>query len=107
MLQELVIKVPAPFLGRADIGFSTRYPAQPAQAPLKDVPFFIEGPPGPMRRLQPRLRRFRQKRTLLPDARGEACSWTDLIPPNDELFILAVRDAALPDAPEGVDSESR
>ena len=28
MLQELVIKVPAPFLGRADVGFSTRYPAQ-------------------------------------------------------------------------------
>src|SRR5216684_9229377 len=70
MLQELVIKVPAPFLGRADVGFSTRYPAQPAQAPLKDVPFFIEGPPGPMRRLQSRLELFRQKRSLIPDAPG-------------------------------------
>src|SRR6267378_5654705 len=53
MLQELVIKVPAPFLGRADVGFSTRYPAQPAQAPLKDVPFFIEGPSGPTPRVRP------------------------------------------------------
>src|SRR5256886_6056059 len=49
MLQELVIKVPAPFQGRPDVGFSTRYPAQAAQAPLKDVPFIIEGPSGPMR----------------------------------------------------------
>ena len=80
MLQELVIKVPAPFLGRADVGFSTRYPAQPVQAPLKDVPFFIEGPSGPMRRLQSRLELFRQKRSLIPDAPGEAYSWTDLIP---------------------------
>src|SRR5437867_6804818 len=97
MLQELVIKVPAPFVGRTDIGFSTRYPAQPAQAPLKDVPFFIEGPPGPMRRLQSRLELFRQKRTLIPDAPGEAYSWTDLIPLNDELFILAFRDESLSD----------
>jgi len=67
MLQELVIKVPAPFAGRADIGFSTRYPAQPAQAPLKDVPFIIEGPAGPMRLLQSRLELFRQKRSLNPD----------------------------------------
>src|SRR5947199_3263228 len=107
MLQELVIKVPAPFLGRTDIGFSTRYPAQPAQAPLKDVPFFIEGPPGPMRRLQSRLELFRQKRTLIPDAPGEAYSWTDLIPLNDELFILAFRDESLTDAPDDADSESR
>jgi len=55
MLQELVIKVPAPFMGRADVGFAARYPAQPVQAPLKDVPFVIKGPPGPMRRLQSRL----------------------------------------------------
>src|SRR2546425_13238211 len=97
MLQELVIKVPAPFLGRADIGFSTRYPAQPAQAPLKDVPFIIEGPSGPMRQLQSRLELFRQKRSLIPDAPEEAYSWTDLIPLNDELFILAFRVESLTD----------
>src|SRR2546426_7835767 len=107
MLQELVIKVPAPFLGRADIGFSTRYPAQPAQAPLKDVPFFIEGPPGPMRRLQSRLELFRQKRSLIPDAPGEAYSRTDLIPLNDELFILAFREESLTDSPDDADTESR
>ncbi len=107
MLQELVIKVPAPFAGRADVGFSTRYPAQPNQAPLKDVPFFIEGAPGPMRRLQSRLELFRQKRSLIPDAPGEAYSWTDLIPLSDELFILAFRDESLTDAPDDADSEHR
>src|SRR5713101_2536092 len=107
MLQELVIKVPNPFMGRADVGFSTRYPAQPAQAPLKDVPFFIEGPPGPMRRLQSRLELFRQKRSLIPDAPGEAYSWTDLVPLNDELFILTFRDESLTDAMDDVDSEYR
>src|SRR3989442_6112076 len=105
MLQELVIKVPPPFLGRADIGFSTRYPAQPAQAPLKDVPFFIERPPGPMRRLQSRLEVFPQQRNLIPDAPGEAYSWTDLIPLNDELFILALRDESLTDSPDDADTE--
>src|SRR5437764_15223230 len=107
MLQELVIKVPAPCLGRADVGFSTRYPAQPVQAPLKDVPFFIEGPSGPMRRLQSRLELFRQKRSLIPDAPGEAYSWTDLIPLNDELFILAYRDERLVDPTADRASEER
>ncbi|HEY0492503.1 MAG TPA: hypothetical protein VGD57_03450 [Candidatus Dormibacteraeota bacterium] len=95
MLQELVIKVPAPFAGSVDVGFSTRYPAQPSQAPLKDVPFIIEGPSAPMRLLQTRLQLFRQKRSLIPDAPGEAYSWTDLIPLNEELFILAFRDESL------------
>ncbi|HSO94227.1 MAG TPA: hypothetical protein VLS53_07155 [Candidatus Dormibacteraeota bacterium] len=95
MLQELVIKVPAPFAGSVDVGFSTRYPAQPSQAPLKDVPFIIEGPSRPMRLLQARLQLFRQKRALIPDAPGEAYSWTDLIPLNDELFILAFRDESM------------
>src|SRR2546430_6929932 len=107
MLQELVIKVPAPFKGQPDVGFSTRYPAQPAQAPLKDVPFIIEGPSGPMRQLQSRLELFRQKRSLIPDAPGEAYSWTDLIPLNDELFILAFRDESLADPAADLDSEHR
>jgi hypothetical protein len=107
MLQELVIKVPAPFEGRADIGFSTRYPAQPVPAPLKDVPFIIEGPPGPMRQLQSRLELFRQKRSLIPDAPGEAYSWTDLIPLSDEVFILAFRDESLADPGHDPESEHR
>jgi hypothetical protein len=48
-----------------------------------------------MRLLQTRLQLFRQKRALIPDAPGEAYSWTDLIPLNDELFILAFRDESL------------
>ena len=107
MLQELVIKVPAPFAGRADVGFSTRYPAQPAQAPLKDVPFIIEGPSGPMRQLQSRLELFRQKRSLIPDAPEEAYSWTDLISLNEELFILAFRDESLADPAADRASEQR
>jgi hypothetical protein len=107
MLQELVIKVPAPFAGQADIGFSTRYPAQASQAPLKDVPFIIEGPPGPMRRLQSRLELFRQKRSLIPDAPEEAYSWTDLIPLSDEVFILAFRDESLFDPGQDAAAEQR
>ena len=107
MLQELVIKVPAPFAGQAEIGFSTRYPAQPSQAPLKDVPFIIEGPPAPMRQLQTRLELFRQKRRLIPDAPEEAYSWTDLIPLSDEVFILAFRDESLVRSHDGAASELR
>lgn len=95
MFQELVIKVPSPFAGQAEVGFSARYPAQPSQAPLKDVPFIIEGPSAPMRQLQSRLELFPQKRSLIPDAPGEAYTWTDLIPLSDELFILAFRDESL------------
>jgi hypothetical protein len=107
MFQELVIKVPAPFAGQAEIGFSTRYPAQPNVAPLKDVPFIIEGPPAPMRRLQSRLELFRQKRALIPDAPGEAYSWTDLIPLSDEVFMLAFRDESLRDPSDEPAAEQR
>src|SRR3979490_1011600 len=105
MLQELVIKVPAPFVGRADIGFPPRSPAQPVQAPLKDVPFFIEGPSGPMRRLQSRLELFRQKRALIPDAPGEAYSWTDLISLNDELSGCSSSSSTPTDPADDGDSE--
>jgi hypothetical protein len=107
MFQELVIKVPAPFAGQAEVGFSARYPAQPSQAPLKDVPFIIEGPPAPMRQLQSRLELFRQKRTLIPDAPGEAYTWTDLIPLSDEVFILAFRDESLRPGADDPTSELR
>ncbi len=107
MFQELVIKVPAPFAGQAEIGFSTRYPAQASVAPLKDVPFIIEGPPAPMRRLQSRLELFRQKRALIPDAPGEAYSWTDLIPLSDEVFMLAFRDESLRDPSDELAVEQR
>jgi len=100
MLQELVIKVPAPFLGSPDIGFSTRYPAQETQTPLRDVPFIIEGPSRPMRLLQSRLQLFRDKRALVPDGVDEGYTWTDLIQLNDEVFLLAFRDESLRQASE-------
>jgi hypothetical protein len=53
------------------------------------------------------LELFRQKRALIPDAPGEAYSWTDLIPLNDELFILAFRDESLTEGPDDADSEHR
>ena len=100
MLQELVIKVPAPFLGSPDIGFSTRYPAQESQTPLRDVPFIIEGPSRPMRLLHSRLELFRDKRALVPDSLDEGYTWTDLIQLNDEVFLLAFRDESLREGPE-------
>jgi hypothetical protein len=107
VLQEIVIKVPAPFVGTEEIGFSARYPAQAAQAPLRDVPFIIEGPSRPMRTLQSRLELFREKARLIPDAPDEAYTWTDLIPLNDELFILAFRDQSLREWQEDLDAEQR
>lgn len=98
MLQELVIKVPAPFIGSREIGFSARYPAQSLQQPLRDVPFIIEGPSRPMRVLHGRLELFRQKDALLGqvvDSPEEAYSWTDLIELSNEIFLLAFRDESL------------
>jgi len=95
VLEELVIKVPAPFLGTSDVGFSARYPAQPLPAPLKDVPIIIEGRSRPMSRLQARLELFREKRRLFSPRSDEAYTWTDLIPLSDEVFILAFRDESL------------
>ena len=34
-MDELVIKVPAPFSGIEDLGFSARYPAQERSEPLR------------------------------------------------------------------------
>jgi hypothetical protein len=55
-LAEITIKVPAPFAGVSDLGFSARYPRQSLIEPLRDVPLWIEGPAEPMRRLAARLR---------------------------------------------------
>ncbi len=100
-----MIKVPFPFLGMPDVGFSTRYPAQTLPAPLRDVPFIIEGPSRPMRRLQTRLELFRDKRTLVPGAPDEAYTWTDLIPLSEELFILGFKDESRRETQSDVESE--
>ena len=50
-LREISIKVPAPFAGVSDLGFTAQYRAQDFQQPMRDVPLVIEGPRPPMRRL--------------------------------------------------------
>lgn len=91
-MDELVIKVPAPFSGVADVGFSARYPAQDFHERLRDVPFIIEGSPRPMRRLVERLALFAEKPSLVGEGDGEAYSWTQPVQLTDEVCVLAFRD---------------
>src|SRR6266511_3927237 len=50
-LGEMTIKVPAPFAGISDLGFTAQYRAQQFNEPQRDVPLLFEGPHPPMRRL--------------------------------------------------------
>jgi hypothetical protein len=95
-MQELVIKVPAPFVGIEDLGFTARYPEQARSEPLRDVPFFVEGPARPMHILVERLSLFADKDSLV-DARGEdeAYSWTAPIQLSDEVCVIAFRDRSV------------
>ena len=105
-MQELVIKVPAPFAGVEDLGFSARYPEQAPSAPLRDVPFFVEGPPKPMHLLVERLSLFAEKDSII-ETRGEdeAYSWTQPIQLSDQLCVIAFRDRSVrPDEAEETDS---
>jgi hypothetical protein len=87
-MEELVIKVPAPFAGRQDIGFSTRYPEQALNEPLRDVAFFVEGHADLMSRLWSRLESFpAQSRRA-----AEGYLWTDPIMLSAELLVIAYRD---------------
>jgi hypothetical protein len=87
-MEELVIKVPAPFAGTDEVGFSTRYPEQSLHEPLRDVTFFVEGMPELISRLWPRLETFpdRSRRA------GEGYLWTDPIQLSDELVVIGYRD---------------
>ena len=87
-LREISIKVPAPFAGVSDLGFTAQYRAQDFQQPMRDVPLVIEGPRPPMRRLAELLQ-------LLREAEGAAYSWTDPIMVSDEVVLLAFRDRSL------------
>lgn len=95
-MDELVIKVPSPFSGVDDVGFSARYPAQAWNERLRDVPFIIEGPPRPMHRLVQRLSLFADKDSLITDlGDDEAYSWTAPVQLTDEVCVLAFRDRSL------------
>ena len=87
-MEELVIKVPAPFAGTQDVGFSTRYPEQALNEPLRDVAFFVEGHPELMSKLWPRLEAFPEKTRRA----AEGYLWTDPIMLSDELLVIAYRD---------------
>jgi len=95
MIEELVIKVPAPFSGVDDVGFSARYPAQEPSERLRDVPVFVEGPARPMQVLIERLALFAEKDRLLgSSADDEAYVWTPPIQLTDEVCVLAFRDCS-------------
>jgi hypothetical protein len=95
-MDELLIKVPAPFSGVEDVGFSARYPAQRPGDPLRDVTIFVEGPASPMRRLVERLALFAEKDQMIASAaEDDAYSWTAPIQLTDEVCVLSFRDRSL------------
>ena len=87
-MEEITIKVPAPFSGVSDLGFTARYPGQDAYSAAPDVPFLIEGPAQPMQRLMGRLRMLRQRE-------DGPYSWTDPVMLSDEVVVMAFRDRSL------------
>jgi hypothetical protein len=87
-LGEMTIKVPAPFAGISDLGFTAQYRPQHLHEPLRDVPLLIEGPGAPMRRLAELLQ-------LLREADSSAYAWSDPVMLSDEVVVLAFRDRSL------------
>jgi hypothetical protein len=94
-VEELVIKVPSPFSGVEDLGFSARYPAQDVHERLRDVPLFVEGAPRPMARLVVRLQLLAEKDRLVGDGDDEAYAWTPPVQLTDEVCVMAFRDRSL------------
>jgi len=86
-LGEMTIKVPAPFAGISDLGFTAQYRAQQFNEPQRDVPFLIEGPEPPMRRLAELLH-------LLSGTESSGYAWSDPVMLSDEVVVLAFRDRA-------------
>ncbi len=87
-LSEVTIKVPGPFAGISDLGFTAQYRSQNFHEPLRDIPLLIEGPPPPMRRLAELLQ-------LLRGIEGAAYAWSDPVVLSDEVVVLAFRDRSL------------
>src|SRR3989454_11319065 len=87
-LGEMSIKVPAPFAGLSDLGFTAQYRAQQFNEPLRDVPLLFEGPEPPMRRLAEVLQ-------TLSGAKAATYTWTDPVMLSDEVVLLAFRDRSV------------
>src|SRR5260370_20984004 len=84
-LGEMTIKVPAPFAGISDLGFTAQYRAQQFNERQRDVPLLIEGRETPMRRLAELLQ-------LLSGAESGAYAWSEPVMLSDEVVVLAFRD---------------
>ena len=84
-LGEMTIKVPAPFAGISDLGFTARYKAQQFNEPQRDVPLLFEGPEPPMRKLAEVLHQ-------LSGLGSATYGWTDPVMLSDEVVIVAFRD---------------
>src|SRR5439155_1320652 len=84
-LGEMTIKVPAPFAGISDLGFTAQYRAQHFNEPQRDVPLLFEGPAPPVERLAEVLQ-------LLSGSRSRSYAWTDPVLLGDGVVILAYRD---------------
>ena len=87
-LGELSIKVPAPFAGISDLGFTAQYRAQQFNEPQRDVPLLFEGPPPPMERLAGILQ-------VLSGSRSSSYAWTDPVMLGEGVVILAYRDRSV------------
>ena len=87
-LGEMMIKVPAPFAGLSDLGFTVQYRAQSFNERQRDVPLLFEGPEPPMRRLAELLQ-------LLSGSKSSTYAWTDPVMLSDEVVVLAFRDQSV------------
>ena len=76
----MTIKVPAPFAGISDLGFTAQYRAQNLNEPLRDIPLLFEGPRPPMRRLAELLQ-------LLRNAEAGGYAWSDPVMLSDEVHV--------------------
>ncbi|MDQ6637193.1 MAG: hypothetical protein M3Y62_05325 [Candidatus Dormibacteraeota bacterium] len=92
-LPSLTLRVPAPFSGVEELGFSARYPEQGLFSPLRDVPLWIEGPARPMARLMHRLH-------MLAATSAADHGWRDPVALSDEVMIIAFHGSA-PAAEDG------
>jgi hypothetical protein len=82
------IKVPAPFAGISDLGFTAQYRAQGFNERQQDVPLLFEGPQSPLRRLHEMLR-------LLTESSSTSYAWTDPVMLSDEVVVFGFRDRSL------------
>jgi hypothetical protein len=89
-LGEMSIKVPSPFAGVSDLGFTAQYRAQQFNEPQRDVPLLFEGPPPPIQRLAAILQ-------VLSGSQPASYTWTGPVMLADGVVILGFRDRSVSD----------